>query len=49
MTSFQPTHHGQANSDVTYSCSRPHGGTFALDARLNGAAAVTHGCVKNSV
>jgi hypothetical protein len=23
MTSFQPTHPGQANSDVTYSCSRP--------------------------
>jgi hypothetical protein len=24
MTSFQPTPTGQANSDVTYSCSRPH-------------------------
>ena len=23
VTSFQPAHHGQANSDVTYSCSRP--------------------------
>jgi hypothetical protein len=23
MTSFQPTHPGQANSDVTYSCSSP--------------------------
>jgi hypothetical protein len=23
MTSFQPTRHGQANSDVTYPCSRP--------------------------
>jgi len=23
MTSFQPTHLGQANSDVTYPCSRP--------------------------
>ena len=23
MTSFQPAHPGQANSDVTYSCSRP--------------------------
>ena len=22
-TSFQPAHAGQANSDVTYSCSRP--------------------------
>lgn len=24
-TSFQPAHAGQANSDVTYSCSRPNG------------------------
>jgi hypothetical protein len=24
MTSFQPARTGQANSDVTYSCSRPH-------------------------
>jgi hypothetical protein len=24
MTSFQPTPAGQANSDVTYSCSRPY-------------------------
>ena len=23
-TSFQPAHAGQANSDVTYSCSRPY-------------------------
>jgi hypothetical protein len=23
MTSCQPTHHGQANSDVTYLCSSP--------------------------
>ncbi|ULN33409.1 hypothetical protein [Mycolicibacterium smegmatis] len=29
-TSFQPAHAGQANSDVTYSCSRPKGKAGAV-------------------
>ncbi|SLC62322.1 Uncharacterised protein [Mycobacteroides abscessus subsp. massiliense] len=41
-TSFQPAHAGQANSDVTYSCSRPDTYDLSLGDLPSGHAAAEH-------